>query len=174
MKLDCRRDADGFHLQAMDIELKVYPEQLFAFIQTKTTFTGLRATVEANLGPLMELSQTLGEPRPMTFFYRDVTGMDQEFTLQLALPIQECEQSKLGTSLKVKRVLPHACAYTTFTGSYDGLMGAWMQFYGGCEAQGYQTANEGREIYLKFDGDAASAENVTELQMAVLGQTLGV
>ncbi|MGF1448700.1 MAG: GyrI-like domain-containing protein [Opitutales bacterium] len=155
----------------MDLELKTYPEQRFAYREVRTTLAKLQDAVQANMGDVLALAEAITDPRPPTFFYRDMTSMESEFTLQLAFPIHDSERSKVTTALRVKQTLPHACVCATYTGPHSGLMPAWMQFYGACQSAGYLTANEGREVYQVFAGDPNSADNVTELQLAVLGKT---
>ncbi len=155
----------------MDIEVKVYPEQLFAYREVRTTLANLKDATQQNIGPVLALAETISEPRPPTFFYRDMTSMESEFTLQLAFPINPEEQGKVTTELALKKTIPHTCVATTYRGPISGLMGIWAQFHGACVSAGYLTGNEGREIYHKYAGDPESLDNVTELQLAVLGQT---
>lgn len=104
---------------------------------------------------------------PVQYIYEGATGaINKEFTLTIALPIQEMEAGILSEEITVKTIPGFRCATCTYTGSWDTLMALYGALFPAFYAQGYTYNGQLREVYRGIDREEPG-RCVTDIQIGV-------
>lgn len=108
---------------------------------------------------------------PPEFLYLNCgEDMETPFQLMITVPVNAQKPSANGQFFFME-TMPFNCVSTDYKGPMTGIGEAWGNFVREIMGKGYLMSNEGREVYKQWVS-FESEENVTELQMGILGKRL--
>lgn len=102
---------------------------------------------------------------PIQYIYEGATGdVTNEFTLTIALPIQEQEAGTLSEGFVYETLPAFRCTRYTYTGAWDTLMAMYDALFPAFYQQGYTYTGQLREVYAVVDLEQPG-RCVTEIQI---------
>lgn len=160
--------APKFHVSGEVIVKEIKPIERYVHVETKTTLPTVGETMRTQFDPFVEKAAKAGTQwsgAPI-FVYRGVDGTpDKQFDLLLGLPMNEGGRAPEGSQTVT---LPtFRCASVYYTGPVSGIPQGWQALMEKASAMNLRFTDEGRELYLYWEGDD-SPNNVVELQIGVL------
>lgn len=140
----------------------------YFFTSTQTTYDKLRALAPQLTGDLsMTMANAgvapIGGP---IFVYKNTSGMDQPFTLELGYPVANATQP--AGQYQVAKLDGMRSMTAVFTGPVSKISAAYQQIFAQIAAAGEVPSTERRERYLYWEG-ADSPNNVILIEIGLQG-----
>lgn len=150
----------------MTMNVEMVPATKVLYSSHRTTFAEA-AKLGEQIGRMFPAARAAGlQPSgPAMFIYSDMAGPEDEFTLEIALPVRGDGNGNALEPFAVKTLPATRCAVVRYTGPMPTTP-AWKFLDRESTTAGHVATGEIREVYEKFVS-ADSAENVTVIQRAI-------
>ncbi len=149
------------------METKVVSAKTFLYNEGTTTLRKITDYSKTYVDALLKEMEKAGlkAEGPMEFIYFGAcSDPDKEFTLQIAVPVEE--EKPVGEGYKFKKAEPFKCMAYEHKGDIADLHDAYEKTFEAVFAQQLQPNNEVREVYKVYE-NLTSPDNLTEIQIGV-------
>lgn len=149
------------------LETKVVAPKLLLYSEGKTTLRQIHSYANEAVAALMEEAAKAGleAAGALEFIYFGATADEEkEFTLQLALPVNE--EKEVGEGFQFRKTAPFTCVSYVYKGDVSEIGCAYESLYGQIAAKQLQPTNEIREVYRQWE-HLTSSNNLTEIQIGI-------
>jgi hypothetical protein len=154
------------------MEQKQVSSQLYYCVEKEVTDAEIPKFAERACSVLYEdaASKGVGIVGPTEFIYLNVTkDPNKPFQLIIAIPVKE--RKPPASDFFFLETMPYECVSIDYKGSMINIGTAWEEFVKQVMNQGYRFSNQGREVYKEWIS-FESEENITELQIGIMGQKI--
>jgi predicted transcriptional regulator YdeE len=154
------------------METKQVPAKTFYCAEKTLTIPEIPQFAEQVLEPLYKKAAVLDLDiaGPPEFVYFNSSGDPKRpFHLVVGFPVADRKPSK--GEFFFFETQPFHCAAVDYKGPMQGIRDAWKELVQEVLDKGFWPGNQGREVY-KHWVSFESAENITELQMGIVGRKL--
>ena len=151
------------------MNIKTVPSQMFFCHSQKTTLNKVSHYVPLEVEKLFHTAGNLGLDitPPLQFIYYGATAdRDQEFTLNIALPVTTSYALPPDSPYMFKSMQEFKCYSYLYQGNMEGLIKEYDLIFQKLFSDGLQPTQEIREVYQKFTS-ADAIENLTEVQIGI-------
>ena len=152
------------------MEIKQVPPKIFFCAEKTLTVPEIPKFAGLVLEPLYEDAASLGLKiiGPPEFVYLNTSDdPNKPFQMIVGLPANEGKSTE--GEFYFWETVPFACVSIDYKGSMMNIGKAWQELVGQVLKEGWQLSNQGREVYKEWVA-FESEDNITELQMGVLGK----
>lgn len=154
------------------MEIKQVPAKIFYCAEKTLTVPEIPEFGQAVMEPLYREAESLQLDiiGPSEFIYLNTTeDPNQPFQLVIGIPVKESKTTQ--SDFFFWEAMPFACLAVDYKGSMLNIGNAWQELVQQVLKTGWQLSNQGREVYKEWVS-FESEENITELQMGVVGKRI--
>lgn len=149
------------------LSTKVVAPKIIFYKEGTTTLARIHEYADRVVPALMQEAENrkLLPAGPLEFIYFGCTGdMEQEFRLQIALPVEE--QKAGAGEFSFRQTDSFYCLHHDYAGDVNQMFPVYEMLYRQLAQKQWQPSDEVREVYKQWE-HLTSANNLTEIQIGL-------